>query len=89
MLVFTSIDSIHDARLAPHLAAYIQKLFASMLKEIPSYNPEEDGYLALVRPGDSDESMEQRLGYSGAGGRWFKSSHPDQKSRGYGVSVAP
>lgn len=79
MLVFSSIDAIPDARLPAHLATYIEKLFASMLKAISNYNPEDDGYLVLVTPSDTDESMGERLGYKWKDG-WEGVSY-DESSR--------
>ena len=62
MLTFKQRDQIPKARLPTHLAAYIDQLFADILKAIPNFNPDNDGHIVLITPKDSDENLCKGLG---------------------------
>ena len=68
MLIFTHLDQIPPARLPTHLAEYITSLLKNLNLTLPHYDPEEDGFLALATPRDTDISLGERLGR-----RWSES----------------
>jgi len=82
MLVFTSLDRIPKARLPPHLATHVEKILTGILRAIPTYNPDNDGYLALVTPQDTDKSLGERIGIKWKEG-CFEGMRYDEESRCY------
>jgi hypothetical protein len=67
MISFKKPGDIPKARLPTHLAALIETLLTRITAQ-PDYDPTADGYLVLVTPNDSDETLTARFGF-----RWSES----------------
>lgn len=80
MISFKQRSDIPKARLPPHLAAYIDRLFTDIIKSLPDYHSDNDGYLALVTPRDTDKSLGDRLGWKWTNG-CFEGISYDKASR--------
>lgn len=63
MLAFRSLEDIPKARLPTHLVSPVTKLMRGILANHGSdYQPDDDGYVILVTPTDTDKSLADRLG---------------------------
>lgn len=69
MLAFRSLEDIPKARLPTHLIQPVTKLMRCIHAAHGSdYQPDDDGYVILVTPTDTDKNLADRLGT-----RWSES----------------
>lgn len=62
MLTFRSLEDIQKARLPTHLIPPVTKLMQGILAAHGSgYRPDNDGFIILVTPTDTDKSLADRL----------------------------
>ncbi|RII25151.1 MAG: hypothetical protein CXR31_14775 [Geobacter sp.] len=83
MLAFRSMEDIPKARLPTHLVSPVTKLMRGIYAAHGAgYQPDDDGYVILVTPTDTDKSLAERLGT-----RWnescFEGVSYDKASRLY------
>jgi len=83
MLAFRSLEDIPKARLPTHLIQPVTKLMRCIHAAHGSdYQPDDDGYVILVTPTDTDKNLADRLGT-----RWndscFEGVSYDKASRLY------
>ena len=57
MKTFKSITDVEQLRRHP-LHATVESLFQTIINDCPEYRPEDDGYLALIEPGDVDRVLD-------------------------------
>ena len=57
MKTFKSITDLEQLRNRPFHAT-IESLVAPVIAEYSEYRPEEDGYLVLIEPGDTDRVLD-------------------------------
>ena len=62
MIVIRSPADISNARLPSPIAAHLDKLFVSILRSVPDFNPENDGHLILITPSDTDAELCSKIG---------------------------
>lgn len=69
MIRFMHRDDIPKARLPTHLATFIENILTDIIRVKPAFDPENDGFIVLVTPNDTDETLSIELGV-----RWSDSS---------------
>ena len=57
MKTFKSVSDLEQVRNAP-LYDTLKSLFLSIVADCPDYRPEDDGYLVLIEPGDTDRVLD-------------------------------
>lgn len=62
MTRFESLDDVHKARLPPNLLPVAHKAMQAILTSTESYDPTNDGYVALIDDSDSDAVIASTLG---------------------------
>jgi hypothetical protein len=69
MITIRSSTDLNRARLPTDLHTYTSKLLNNLLSvHGPGYSPDEDGYIVVVTPTDTDASLSEQLG-----SRWQES----------------
>lgn len=63
-------DITTTARLPPHISQFAEKILSGILRSIPTYNPEDDGYLVVVTPEDMDAGLCAEFGQCYADNTW-------------------
>lgn len=78
MITIRSSTDLDRARLPTDLHTYTSRLFDNLLSvHGTGYNPDDDGYIVVVTPTDTDATLSERLG-----SRW-------QESLFEGISYSP
>ena len=62
MLIIKCRDDLKKARLPTHIAQFAEKILTGILRSIPAYNPDDDGYIVIVSPRDMDADLCAKLG---------------------------
>lgn len=83
MIILSSIKVVEKARLPPQLVAAATKILQSIhTAHGLRYDPEQDGFLVIITPTDTDASISEKLGR-----KWqescFEGVHYDEVANSY------